>query len=92
MTDYTVQLERKLKEIDAHIDRLKELYEAGDIDEKVRLLSELNQLRLMHDDLVERVETAKQEGSDQWSALHESFREEADSLHDTVAKWLTKLG
>lgn len=92
MTDYTVQLERKLKEIDAHIDRLKELYEAGDIDEKVRLLSELNQLRLMHDDLVERVETAKQEGSDQWSALHESFREEADALHDTVAKWLTKLG
>jgi hypothetical protein len=92
MTHYTAHLERKLNEMESEIDSLQKMYDTSDVVEKARILSELSQLRVLHEDLAQRVDAAKKEGSDQWSILHESFQEEADALRDTIAKWLTKLG
>ncbi len=92
MSDYTQHLERKLNEIEAEIDRVQASYERSDTDEKPHALTELSQLRVLHDDLSQGFDAAKKKGSEEWSSLHTSFQEEADALRDTIEKWLTKLG
>ena len=90
MTDYAAHLERQLEDLDSKIEHLRAKYDASTVAEKAKLLSELGQLRVLHDDLAQRVDAAKKDGSEKWSTLHESFQEEADAVRDTLAKWLTK--
>ena len=89
-SDYLAHLESKLDEVDRGIARATAKLEAGDVTEKSRALHELTRLRNSHDELVKRIEAAKSAGADQWSALHMSFKEEADALADTLEKWLTQ--
>ncbi len=91
MSNYIEDLERKLVEIDDGIAAAQTRFDHGDEGDKVGALAELSLLRQRHDDLAQRIATAKEKGADTWSALHMSFREEADALKDTFEKWLTKL-
>jgi hypothetical protein len=88
---YIQHLETQLAGVDAKLARAKAAIDDGRPDDQVKALEELSELRIRHDDLAKRIETAKQEGAETWSALHTSFREEADALADTLERWLTKL-
>ena len=88
---YIQHLETQLAGVDAKLARARAAIDEGRPADQARALEEWSQLRIRHDDLTKRIETAKQEGSEKWSALHTSFREEADALADTLERWLTKL-
>jgi len=88
---YIQHLETQLARVDAHLAKVKAAIDEGRLEDQVKALEEWGQLRIRHDTLSERIDTAKQEGADKWSALHTSFREEADALADTLERWLTKL-
>ncbi|WP_137702311.1 hypothetical protein [Marimonas lutisalis] len=91
MADYLEHLASKLHEIDSGIEAAKAKLEKADIGEKTKALAELSQLRLLHEDLSNRIEDAKKKDADEWSSLRTGFQEEADGLKDTVEKWLTRL-
>jgi hypothetical protein len=88
---YIQHLETQLTGVDAKLARVKAAIDEGRLDDRVKALEEWSQLRIRHDDLAARIETAKREESETWSALYTSFREEADALADTLERWLTKL-
>jgi hypothetical protein len=88
---YLQHLETQLAAVDAKLARAKATIDAGRTDDQVKALEEWSQLQIRHEDLAARIETAKRDGSDTWSALHTSFREEADALADTLERLLTKL-
>jgi len=91
--NYVSHLKARLAEIDAGIARLKDAVHAQDSTEegKSSALAQLAGLRLRHETLAQRIAEAEAKGAAEWSALHESFKEEADALHDTMERWLTKL-
>lgn len=88
---YIQHLETQLAGVDAKLARAKAAIDDGRPDDQAKALQEWSELRIRHDDLAARIETAKREGAEAWSALHTSFREEADALADTLERWLTKL-
>lgn len=90
-SDYIEHLETKMAEVANGIEKAKKSLESGDIEGKTRALGELAHLRGRRDELVKRIESAKAEGAEEWSALRTSLKEEADALADTVEKWLTKF-
>lgn len=92
MADYIEHLERKLQDIDNGIARAKAAFERSAAAEKEKALQELSKLRIRHEELAERIEEAKQKGSDHWSAARTGLQEEADGLQDTLESWLTRLG
>lgn len=89
--DYVHRLETQLSNIDKHLDRTKEAIENGALADRVKALEEWSQLRIRKEELAERIEAAKKEGAENWSAIHASFREEADALSDTLERWLMQL-
>ena len=91
MTDYIEHLEAKLRDIDKGIARAKNRFEQSAAAEKQKALADLSKLRVRHDELAERIEEAKEKGSDHWSAVRAGLQEEADGLKDTVESWLTRL-
>jgi hypothetical protein len=88
---YRQHLETRLQEIDGKMARAKTAVEAGDPKEKAGKIEEWSQLKRQHEDLVQRIAAAQKEGSEAWSVMHTSFREEADALADTLEKWLTRV-
>jgi hypothetical protein len=88
---YIQHLATQLAGVDAKLARAKAAIDEGRPDDQARALEDWSQLRIRHDELAARIETAKREGADTWSALHTSFREEADALEDTLERWLTNL-
>ncbi|WP_323785027.1 hypothetical protein [Thalassovita sp.] len=92
MSDYIDYLERQLHEVDQGIERAQKHFEASGTSDKVKALAELTRLRQRHADLDQRIAAAKEKGTEAWSSLHTSFREEADALKDTLDNWLTRIG
>lgn len=92
MADYIDHLNDRLQEIDKGIEQAKARLDSSGLPEKASALAELSQLRIRHDDLVQRIAAAKQKAPETWSSLRTSFQEEADALRDTVGTWLTKFG
>ncbi|MCU4651479.1 hypothetical protein N8I71_01425 [Roseibacterium sp. SDUM158016] len=91
-TDVYIQhLENRLASVDAKLARAKAAIDEGGPADQAKALEEWSELRIRHDDLAKRIEGAKHENTEKWSALHTSFREEADALADTLERWLTKL-
>lgn len=88
MAEYVEHLEEKLQDVDKGITRAKARFESSEAADKVKALSELTALRLRHQELSKRIADAKENHSENWSALYTSFREELDGLKDTVERWL----
>ena len=88
---YIQHLETQLANVDAKLARAKAAIGEGRPEDQAKALEEWSELRIRHQDLTARIETAKREGAETWSALHTSFREEADALADTLERWLTRL-
>jgi hypothetical protein len=88
---YLRHLESQLADVDAKLARARTSIDAGRPADRAKALEDWSELRIRHKNLASRIETAKREGAETWSALHTSFREEADALADTLERWLTKL-
>ncbi|MBW4982734.1 hypothetical protein KZZ07_09290 [Mameliella sp. CS4] len=88
---YVSHLKERLAKNNADITRLEERLQSADEPDKARAIAQLVQCRQRHDTLAERIARAETEGADDWSALHESFRDEADAISDTLARWLNRL-
>jgi len=80
-----------LADVDANPARANVETEKGRPADKVCTIEEWSLLGIRHEGLVKRAETAKQEGSEEWLALHTSFRKEADDLAESSKRWLTRL-
>jgi chromosome segregation ATPase len=89
---YAEHLRNQLNGIDEAIDRARQAVETSSPPRRAEALAELVRLKMRHDDLARRLDAADREGAEAWSALHASFREEADALRDTLERWLTKHG
>lgn len=91
-SDYPEHLRNQLNEIHEAIARAQQALETSAPPRKAEALAELVRLKMQHDELARRLDEADSQGAEAWSALHASFREEADALADTLERWLTKHG
>ena len=88
---YTSHIETLLRDVDSRIRDAEARFQREEGAGRADALHELSRLRIRHDELAERIDRAKQEGADDWSTLHTSFREEIDGLSDALEKWLMNI-
>jgi len=89
--DYVQHFEVQLGQVDKKLAKAQAAFETGNLEQKAEALAELTRLRQRHDELVERIGGAKEDGATDWSTLHTSFREEIDGLADTLERFITRF-
>ncbi|MDG4647851.1 hypothetical protein P6F26_05300 [Roseibacterium sp. SDUM158017] len=88
---YIQHLEDRLATVDAQLARARTAIDEGLSEDRSKALETWTHLKQRHEDLAGRIAAARKDGASDWSALHTSFREEADALSDTLESWLTRL-
>ncbi|MGG7566906.1 hypothetical protein ACQ5SO_12205 [Rhodovulum sp. DZ06] len=87
---YISHLEDQLARVDADLALARKRIDDGPAEGRAKALDDWSGLKIRHEDLAARIQAAKAEGADKWSALHAGFREEADALSDALERWLEK--
>ncbi|GIX13791.1 MAG: hypothetical protein KatS3mg118_1750 [Paracoccaceae bacterium] len=89
---YIAHVEKTLRQIEERIAAARRQLAETEGARQREALDRLAELQVRHDELKRRLEEARAAHAENWSALHESLREDADALFDGFEAWAMRHG
>lgn len=84
-SEYIHDLKHELRELEKDMARARRRLDAGEIRDRPDAAGDLAVLEARHAEIEARIDAAREDGAEEWSSLHEGFREQLDDIGRTIA-------